>query len=57
MKNTNNQQIKLPKLPYGEGSMSIRPDGTIMYRKRIGNPKVSSKLTFLKSRTTLSAIF
>lgn len=40
MKNTNNQQIKLPKLPYGEGSMSIRPDGTIMYRKRIGNPKV-----------------
>lgn len=35
----NNSTIKLPKLPYGEGSMSIRPDGTIMYRKRIGNPK------------------
>lgn len=34
-----NKQIKLPKLPYGQGSMSLRPDGTIMYRKRIGNPK------------------
>lgn len=28
------KQVKLPKLPYGEGSMSLRPDGTIMYRKR-----------------------
>lgn len=27
--------IKLPKLPYGEGSMSIRKDGVIMYRKNI----------------------
>lgn len=27
--------IKLPKLPYGEGSMSIRKDGIIMYRKNI----------------------
>lgn len=33
------KQIKLPKMPYGEGSMSLRPDGTIMYRKRIGEPK------------------
>lgn len=33
------RQVKLPKMPYGEGSMSLRPDGTIMYRKRIGNPK------------------
>lgn len=33
------KQIKLPKMPYGEGSMSIRSDGTIMYRKRIGTPK------------------
>lgn len=33
------KQVKLPKMPYGEGSMSLRPDGTIMYRKRIGNPK------------------
>lgn len=33
------QPIKLPKMPYGEGSMSLRPDGTIMYRKRIGDPK------------------
>lgn len=32
-------KIKLPKMPYGEGSMSLRPDGTIMYRKRIGEPK------------------
>lgn len=38
MPNTS-KNIKLPKMPYGEGSMSIRPDGTIMYRKRIGNPK------------------
>lgn len=48
MKNTNNQQIKLPKLPYGEGSMSIRPDGTIMYRKRIGNPILMIMLFLLK---------
>lgn len=34
------QQIKLPKMPYGEGSMSLRSDGTVMYRKRIGNPKI-----------------
>lgn len=34
-----NKSIKLPSLPYGEGSMSIRPDGSIMYRKRLGNPK------------------
>lgn len=33
------KQVKLPKLPYGQGSMSIRADDTIMYRKRIGNPK------------------
>ena len=33
------KQVKLPRLPYGQGSMSLRPDGTIMYRKRIGNPK------------------
>lgn len=33
------KQIKLPKMPYGEGSMSIPSDGTIMYRKRIGTPK------------------
>lgn len=31
--------VKLPKLPYGQGSMSLRADGTIMYRKRIGTPK------------------
>lgn len=29
----------LPKLPYGQGSMSYRPDGKVMYRKRFGNPK------------------
>ena len=33
------KNIKLPKMPYGEGSMSLRPDGRIMYRKRIGEPK------------------
>lgn len=33
------KDMVLPKLPYGQGSMSIRQDGTIMYRKRIGNPK------------------
>lgn len=33
------KEIKLPKLPYGQGSMSIRPDGSIMYRKRLGDPK------------------
>ena len=27
------------KLPRGEGSISIRDNGTYMYRKRIGNPK------------------
>ncbi len=31
--------VKLPKLPYGQGSMSLRADGTVMYRKRFGNPK------------------
>lgn len=31
--------IKIPKLPYGQGSMSLRADGMVMYRKRIGNPK------------------
>ena len=31
--------VKLPKLPYGEGSMSLRADGKVMYRKRFGNPK------------------
>ena len=38
MSNTK-KTVKLPKLPYGEGSMSLRSDGNIMYRKRIGNPK------------------
>ena len=33
------KNIKLPKMPYGEGSMSLRPDGRIMYRKRIGQQK------------------
>lgn len=33
------KSVKIPKLPYGQGSMSLRPDGTIMYRKRMGNPK------------------
>lgn len=33
------KSMKIPKLPYGQGSMSLRPDGTIMYRKRIGEPK------------------
>lgn len=31
--------IKLPKLPYGQGSMSLRADGKVMYRKRLGTPK------------------
>lgn len=31
--------VKLPKLPYGQGSMSLRADGAVMYRKRIGTPK------------------
>lgn len=31
--------MNIPKLPYGQGSMSLRPDGTIKYKKRIGNPK------------------
>lgn len=31
--------VKLPKLPYGQGSMSQRPDGRIIYRKRVGSPK------------------
>lgn len=39
MSKNNKKNIKLPKMPYGEGSMSIRTDGTIMYRKRIGEPK------------------
>lgn len=38
MSNTK-KTVKLPKLPYGEGSMSLRSDGNIMYRKRVGNPK------------------
>lgn len=33
-------QIKLPKLPYGEGSMSIMPDGeTIIYKKTINKKR------------------
>lgn len=39
MSNKSLNSIKLPQLPYGEGSMSIRKDGNIIYRKRIGNPK------------------
>lgn len=35
----NKKATKMPKLPYGQGSMSIRSDGLIMYRKRIGEPK------------------
>lgn len=37
--NTGLKKIKLPILPYGEGSMSIRENGKVMYRKNIGNPK------------------
>lgn len=44
------KQIKLPKMPYGEGSMSIRSDGTIMYRKRIGTPKKKDCLWFNTKR-------
>jgi len=29
----------IPKLPYGQGTMSVRKDGSIVYKKRIGNPK------------------
>ena len=29
------KQVKIPKLPYGQGNMQLRPNGTIMYRKRI----------------------
>lgn len=36
-KKSNN--LKLPQMPHGEGSMSLRKDGSIMYRKRMGNPK------------------
>ena len=31
--------IVIPKLPYGEGSISQRKDGTLTYRKRIGEGK------------------
>lgn len=31
--------ISIPKLPYGQGTMKLRKDGTISYKKRIGNPK------------------
>ena len=34
-----NKEVKIPKLPHGQGNMTLRPNGTIMYRKRIGNPK------------------
>lgn len=30
------KEIVIPKLPYGEGSISMRKDGTLTYRKRIG---------------------
>ena len=33
------KKITIPKLPYGQGSMTLRKDGTIMYRKRLGEPK------------------
>lgn len=31
--------MNIPKLPYGQGTMSLRKDGTIKYKKRFGNPK------------------
>lgn len=31
--------MNIPKLPYGQGTMSVRKDGSIVYKKRIGNPK------------------
>lgn len=36
-----NKLPKLPSLPYGQGSMSYRANGTVMYRKRIGDKKKS----------------
>lgn len=42
--------IKLPKLPYGEGSMSVRKDGLIMYRKNIKLDGMSvSKCVYAKT--------
>lgn len=33
------KQVKIPKLPYGQGSMALRANGSIVYKKRLGNPK------------------
>lgn len=42
--------IKLPKLPYGEGSMTVRKNGQIMYRKNIKlNDTTVSKCVYAKT--------
>lgn len=42
---------KIPKLPYGEGSMSVRKDGLIMYRKNIklNDNETVSKCVYAKT--------
>lgn len=42
---------KIPKLPYGEGSMSVRKDGLIMYRKfiKLSDDEIISKCVYAKT--------
>jgi ATP-dependent protease HslVU (ClpYQ) peptidase subunit len=47
------KKIELPKLPYGEGSMVLMPDGeTIQYRKVINGKRVAVYASSVKEALT-----
>lgn len=52
-KNTNKKAIEIPKLPYGEGTISWMPDGeTLIYKKTINKKRISVYGTTVKEVMT-----